>query len=200
MTTVDGQPAAAPVQSHRRTLVWSWVAVLATIAAGAVHVAAAVTHQSAGTLHVGFFLLVGFAQLGLASTLAVNLVRVADGLPSSDRALQMLLLVSIISTVGLLALYLVVHSTDWLTGLIGSQQHATSGHAVTPAGPVSLGTTPDLPTEPPETLGTVNVAVELIALTAYTALLHRTWRGRVTNALLVLGGLAWLLWLTGGML
>jgi hypothetical protein len=174
---------------------WSAIAVLATAAAGVVHVVAAGTHQSSAALHVGFFVLVGFAQLGLASAIAVGLARVAAGLRRAERSLRALLMVAVAGTVGLLALYLVVHSTDLLTGLLGSHEHgAGGGHGG------SVSTPEGLPTEPPETLGTVGVMVELIALTAYTALLPRRWRTRVTDALLVLGALAWLLWFTGGIL
>ena len=201
MTTLQDPLAEAPAQPTRTRLAWPWLAVLASVAAGAVHIAAAVTHQASGPLHVVFFLLVGFGQLALASALAVGLARVTDGERSSERSLHVLLLLAILGTIGLLALYLVVHTTDLLTGLIGSHQHAAdgAGHSAPPGAVAQIPPIAGLPTEPPDTLGTINVAVELLAITAYTAVLPRSWRPRVTNALLLFGVLAWLLWLTGGL-
>src|SRR4051794_6680408 len=183
MTTLENRTTDRAVHSGRSRVAWSWAAVLATVVAGFVHIAAAVTHQTSGPLHVVFFLLVGFGQLGLASALAVSLARVADGERASERSLYALLSLAILGTVGLLALYLVVHATDWLTPLIGSHRHAGgAGHSVTPGGPASLSTpVAGLPTEAPDALGTVCVVVEVLAIAAYTTLLPRSWRGRVTN-------------------
>ena len=46
-------------------------------------------------------------------------------------------------------------------------------------------------------MGTVTVAVEVLGTMALCALLPGTWRARTVNALFGLGGLAWVLWLTG---
>ena len=49
----------------------------------------------------------------------------------------------------------------------------------------------------PEAVGTAVVTAELLAVAALAALLPTSWRGRTLDALLVLGGSAWALWLTG---
>lgn len=196
--------------SSRISVPWPVVAVLATAAAGGVHLAAAVTHRSSGDLHVAFFLVTALGQLGFAGLLAITFWSSAGlGRHAERRSPSGLLLAAVAGTVALLALYVVVHSTDWLSGLLGQSgqsghtEHAehVTGHAIESDGPVALdGTAAGTPTEQPDALGTANVIVEMIAVAAYTALLPRSWRGRTTNVLLVAGALAWVLWFTGGTL
>jgi hypothetical protein len=108
-----------------------------------------------------------------------------------------------VGTVGLVCLYLVAHTTDLLVGFTthpaGAGGHAghAAGTAIPTSGPVSLGTAAATAPEPASLLGGVTVAVELVLVLGLTALLPTTWRGRTVNALLALGGLAWVAWLTG---
>jgi hypothetical protein len=196
----------APLRNRRRAVAWPWLAGISTVAAGGLHLAAAGVHQSAGALHIDFFLLTAFAQFGLAVLLAVLLWQPAGAGVHRQRVL--VVGAAIAATVALIGLYVMVHSTDLLTGLIGRQQlgaghdHVHSalgtlgtGQPAVPVPPATPGTT----TEPPETLGTITIAVELLALSAYTALLPQPWRRRTSNTLLALGGLTWALWLTGGL-
>ena len=112
----------------------------------------------------------------------------------------------IAGTVALVALYVVVHSSDLLVGLTGNP--APSGAAGTsirpPSRPPGRDHRADSPSGSPRTagqpvslLGTITVAIELVAIAAFAALLPATWRRRTTNGLLLLSGLAWALWLTG---
>jgi hypothetical protein len=48
-------------------------------------------------------------------------------------------------------------------------------------------------------LGTATVVVELLALVGLVALIPDRLRRRVTDLLLILGVLGWVLWLTGGL-
>jgi hypothetical protein len=149
---------------------------------------------------VGFFLLTAFAQTGIGIWLVLgSWLGKAPGTGALAAAL--------IGTVGLVCLYLVAHTTDLLVGFTahpaGSAHggHAGAAHSagasIATTGPVALGTEAPTAPEPATLLGGVTVAVELLLVLALTALLPRTWRGRTTNALLALGGLAWAGWLTG---
>ena len=53
------------------------------------------------------------------------------------------------------------------------------------------------PPEAPEVLGSLTVAVQLLAVSALTALLPARLRSRAANTVLLLGITAVLLWLTG---
>jgi hypothetical protein len=174
---------------------WRWAAGLSALAAGGLHVGAAVEHAAARDLVVGFFLLTAFAQFGIGVWLLIG--SWLGKTPGTGP-----LAAALLGTVALVCLYLVAHTTDLLAGF--TAHPATAGHAghgggaaIATSGPVSLGTVAPTAPEPPDLLGGVTVAVELVSVLALTALLPRTWRGRTVNALLALGGLAWVAWLTG---
>jgi hypothetical protein len=183
---------------------WWWTASLAAAGAGALHVAAAAGHLAAGDLVVGFFLLTALAQLGLGAWLFAA--------ARTGRAGARPLAVAVAGTTVLVGLYLLVHTTDLLAGLTGHSSGPAAGHvhgdgavaaahaagaSIATDGPVALGEQPTAGTEAPGLLGTATVALELLGIAAMSALLPRAWRTRVVNALLVLGALAWALWLTG---
>lgn len=183
-----GLPAAAPSP-------WRWAAALGALGAGALHVAAAVEHLSTDDLVVGFFLLTALAQFGagvwllLGSWLGIR--------PGAGP-----LVVVLAGSVLLVCLYLVAHTTDLLAGLTAHEaDHGAAGHhagaAVEAAGPVALGDRTPADPEPPGLLGTATVALELLSVLAVTALLPRDRRARTLDALLVLGAVVWVAWLTG---
>ncbi|MGY1689430.1 hypothetical protein [Geodermatophilus sp. SYSU D01105] len=215
MTTTDTAPAPLPpAPARRRVPRWQLVAAAALAAAGVLHVAAAVDHLESGDLAVGFFLLTALAQVGLAAWLL--LTAWAGTGPRRE-----LVAFGLLGTVGLLGLYLVAHTTNLLDAFAvhdaagGAHAHDVPGRetvAVDPItgvrfadgmpvateGPVAMAGAPVAAAgHGPEGLGTATVAVELLAMTALTALLPTSWRGRATNALLALGALAWVLWFTG---
>ena len=186
-----------PSPGHRA---WPWAAALSAVAAGGLHLGAAFDHVGAHDVVVGFFLVVAFAQLGLGVWLAMTIV---TGLRPDVRLIALALL----STVALVGLYVVAHTTDLLasfqvhddggahhgTGTVGEPQ----GHSTETTGPVALGLEPAATREPAGLLGLATVATEMVTVLALTALLPARWRGGVTNALLVVGAATWLLWLTG---
>jgi hypothetical protein len=215
MTTTEMTPAApSSAPPRRRASRWQLVAALATAVAGGLHVAAAVDHLESGELAVGFFLLTALAQVGLAAWLL--LTAWAGRRPSRE-----LVAFGLLGTVGLMGLYVVAHTTSLLDAFAvhdiaaGGHEHDVPGRetvAVDPItgvrfadgmpiasdGPVAMdGPAVEPAGHGPEGLGTATVVVQMLAMTALTALLPRSWRGRATNALLALGGLAWVLWLTG---
>jgi hypothetical protein len=216
VTTVAEAPAAARVVQRARggAARWQLTAALGLAAAGGLHVAAAVDHLSSGELAVGFFLLTALAQAALAAWLVL-------GAWAGTRASRQLVAMALLGTVGLLALYVVAHTTGLLdsfavhdAGTTG-HEHDVPGRVTTAVDPVTgvefaqgmpLGSSgpvamDGLPTSSgghgPEAVGTAVVAAELLAVAALAALLPASWRGRALNALLVLGGSAWALWLTG---
>ncbi|TFV53654.1 hypothetical protein E4P41_20900 [Geodermatophilus sp. DF01-2] len=84
-------------------------------------------------------------------------------------------------------------SVDPVTGV-----RFADGMSLDSAGPVAMDGVPSAAGgHGPEALGTAVVAAELVVLTALTALLPASWRGRAVNALLALGALAWALWFAG---
>jgi hypothetical protein len=179
---------------------WRWAAGLSALAAGGLHVAAAVEHVGASDLVVGFFLLTAFAQFGIGVWLLLG--SWLGKTPGTGP-----LAAALFGTVVLVCLYLVAHTTDLFAGLTAHQDgtaHAghggaahSAGASIATGGPVALdGHAASLP-EPPDLLGGVTVAVELLSVLGLTALLPQTWRGRTVNVLLALGGLAWVAWLTG---
>ena len=220
MTTLTEEPAAPSrrIRPSRTLRRWLSAAALGLATAGALHVAAAVDHLPAGELAVGFFLLTAAAQLGLAAWLVV---RSCAGSPPDHR----LVALSVLGTVALLGLYLVSYTTDLLDAFVvtdgaGAGGHSSSsGHGGTEAritgvdpatgvdlstgvairseGPVAMAGEPVDTGHGPGALGTATVAAELLTVTALTALLPHTWRGRATNALLGVGVLTWALWFTG---
>ncbi|MGY1661620.1 hypothetical protein ACI78Q_10420 [Geodermatophilus sp. SYSU D00705] len=215
MTAVHAAPAVTgEATSSGRVSRWQLVAAAGLAAAGGLHVAAAVDHLQSGELAVGFFLLTALAQVGLAAWIALSAW-------SGRRTSPELAAFAVLGTVGLLVLYVVAHTTNLLDAFAvphassGGHAHDVPGReilAVDPItgvdftdgmptaidGPVAMdGTTDSATGHGPEAMGTATVAVELLALSALTALLPRTWRGLATNGLLALGGLAWVLWFTG---
>lgn len=184
-----------PTAGRRRPGGWLVAAVATMGAAGLLHVAAAVANRELGEAVVGFFLLVALAQLATAAWLAIH---AATRLRPDPRPLG----AALGGTVLVVLLYLVVHTTDLLAGVIEGltpesvlADHASHGTDV--SGPVALGSEPPLQLEPASPLGTAAVAVELLFITAAVALLPATWRRHAVNGVLALGALTWLLWLLG---
>ncbi|MGY1680896.1 hypothetical protein, partial [Geodermatophilus sp. SYSU D01176] len=193
---------------------WQLAAALGLAAAGGLHVAAAVDHLSSGDLAVGFFLLTALAQAGLAAWLVL-------GAWAGTRASRRLVAMALLGTVGLLTLYVVAHTTGLLDSFAvhdaapAGHEHDVPGRetvAVDPvtgvefaqgmplgsSGPVAMdGLMASSGGHGPEAVGTAVVAAELLTVAALAALLPASWRGRALDALLVLGGSAWALWLTG---
>ena len=141
------------------------------------------------------------AQLGLGAWLAAAAARTGRG---GVRPLA----VAVAGTTLLAGLYLLAHTTDLLAGLTGhdaAHPHGEGGAAAPHAagasvatdGPVALDDRPTAGAEEPGLLGTATVALELLGIAAMTALLPARLRRRVLDALLLLGGLAWVPWLTG---
>ncbi len=216
MTAVADAPAAARVaqRARRGTAAWQLAAALGLAAAGGLHVAAAVDHLSSGNLAVGFFLLTALAQAGLAARLVL-------GAWAGTRADRRLVATALLGTVGLLTLYVVAHTTGLLDSftvhdtVTAGHEHDVPGRetvAVDPvtgvrfadgmalgsSGPVAMdGLATSSGGHGPEAVGTAVVAAELLTVAALAALLPASWRGRALDALLVLGGSAWALWLTG---
>lgn len=214
-TVIAPSPAAqAAGAGHALALTrWLGLGALGAVAAGALHVAVAVDHVAAGELAVGFFALTAFAQLGLAGWLLVHRV---TGLRPDHRLLG----VALVGTVGLMALYVVAHTTSLLDGFAATADagghaagHGDASHragfdpvtgidladgiAIDTPGPAAMAGEPVTVRHAPGPLGPWTVAAEVLVLAALTALLPATWRRRATNAALALGGLAWALWATG---
>jgi len=192
-------PTEAPAARSTEGRSWVVAAALATAGAGALHVAAAVDHSAARDFVVGFFLLTAFAQFGLGAWLLL-------GTWLGKRPGTGPVALALIGTVALVGLYLVAHTTDLFAGLLahtdGSAHGAhgagaSAGMAIPTEGPVALSGEPQTAPEPADLLGASTVALEMLSVLGLTALLPRTWRSRAVNALLVLGGLAWVAWLTG---
>jgi hypothetical protein len=192
--------APTDVAAPRPAAPWRWGAGLGALVAGGLHITAAVEHVGASDLVVGFFLLTAFAQFGIGLWLLVgSWLGKAPGTGPLAAALA--------GTVLLVCLYLVAHTTDLLAGLTahdagaaGHTGHAAghaAGTAIAAEGPVALSAEATTAPEPPDLLGGMTVALELLSVLALTALLPRVWRSRTANALLTLGALAWVAWLTG---
>jgi hypothetical protein len=198
VSTLAPAPAHAEPQhihsSGGRT--WRWIAASSAVAAAGLHLAAAVEHAGAHDVVVGFFLFVAFAQLGLGAWVIVSSWA---GLRPDVRLVTLALL----GTVALVGLYLLAHTTDLLaafsahdTASHGGGTDAPQGHS-TATGAVALGLEPVPVREPAGLLGTATVTVEMVTVLALTAALPARWKGRAVNGLLLLGGLAWALWLAG---
>ena len=215
MTALAPAPAPREVLRPRRsTPLWQLAAALGLATAGGLHVAAAVDHLSAGQLAVGFFLLTALAQAGLAAWLVL-------GTWAGTRPGRGPVAVALLGTVGLLVLYVLAHTTGLLDAFAvhdagtAGHEHDVPGRVTTAIDPVTgvefaqgmpLGASGPLAMDGlpgstgghgPEAVGTAVVAAELLTVAALAALLPASWRGRVLNGLLVLGGAAWALWLTG---
>ncbi|WP_138759040.1 hypothetical protein [Modestobacter altitudinis] len=179
---------------------WRWVAATALLAAGGLHVAVTAEHLAAHDLVVGLALSSAYAQLGLGLWLLVG-----PWLGSTPGTAP--LVVALAGTVLLICLYLVVHLTDLLAGITapGAGGGTAADHPHSPGapidveGPVALGGRAPSRPAPADLLGTVMVAAELVSVVGLTALLPRSWRGRALDALLAVGVLVWLGWLTGAL-
>ncbi len=194
---------------HRvgRVLPWAGMAAAATAAAGGLHLAAAATHIDAGDLVVGFFALTGFVQLATAAGIVVLVIGARGGTPAGNRRpVTALVLFGTAMTVALLCLYVLVHGTDLLAGLLQRSAETATAHphgaaagaGSTPVGVPQITQTAAGP-EPVGALGTSTVVVELLALVGLVALIPARLRRRVTDLLLLTGVLGWVLWLTGGL-
>ncbi|WP_177212798.1 hypothetical protein [Geodermatophilus ruber] len=206
--------SAAPSRARRVTRLWESAAGLGLAAAGVLHVAAAVDHLEAGDLAVGFFLLTALAQVGVAGWLAI-------GTWTGSRPSPQLVIMALLGTVSLLALYLVAHMTSLLDAFAVAD-HGSGGHGhggvrdgqtqidpvtgvdfsagmpISSEGPLAMdGQQPASGRHGPDGIGTATVTAELLALTALTALAPAGWRGRIVNGLFALGALTWGLWFTG---
>ena len=191
MSALVEAPAPPAPPSSIRLRRWAWAGAVTTWVAGMLHVLAAVDHLDAGELVVGFFLVTAFGQLAAAVGLAIAGV-------TGERPAPALLAGLLAVTVGLLALYLVAHTTDLLAGVTAAEMGGPTGHEhPEPSGPVALSDTPPVRGEPPGLLGTATVTAEVLSVLAFVALLPPRLRRLAGNALAVLGAGAWLLWLTG---
>ena len=187
---------------HRaaRKFPWLGITVAATAAAGGLHLAAAATHSSAGDLVVGFFGLTGFAQLATAAAVFVVLIGAQRRDEARGATATALILLAAAMTVGLLCLYVVVHATDLLAGPLersAAGAAAVAEHVGHPGSSSNAALTAGR--HPVDALGNSTVAVQLLALTGYLALLPARIRRRATDVLLLLGVLGWALWLTGAL-
>ena len=194
----DAPSTAAPTGgAARRVIRWAAATVVALAAAGGLYVAEAATHADGGDVVVAFFGLTGFAQLATAAAMFVALIGYRSGV-GARRSVTALLLFGTAVTAGLLMLYVLVHGTDLFAGIIersaadaaAAQTHtggAHTGEAIRPLTPVAAV----------DALGTASVAMQLLALTGLLALMNDRLRRRVTDVLLVVGVLGWVLWLTG---
>jgi hypothetical protein len=187
--------AAATVPA-RVAAPWRWVTVAGLLGAGGLHVAVTAEHLAANDLLVGVSLAGAYAQLGLGLWLLVG-----PWLGSAPGTAP--LVVALAGSVLLVCLYLVLHMTGLLAGITAPQTAAghdhAAGAAVDVGGPVALDARAPARREPTDLLGTVLVTAELVSVVGLTALLPRSWRGRTLDALLGLGVLAWLGWLTGAL-
>jgi len=202
--------AEAPTGSRDGARWWLLTAALACAAAAGLHLTAAVQHVPAGEPVVGFFLLVAAAQLGLAGWLTVA---ARTGLEPG----RWLLVLALGGTLALLGLFLVAETTTLLDAY-AVPAHGGAAHAhgdgtvlVDPVTgldfslgmpndggePVAMAGDPVASAHSAGLLGAATVAAELLAVGTLSALLPGTWRRRAFDALLGLGGLAWLLWSTG---
>jgi hypothetical protein len=192
---VNAAAAAAAVPA-RAAAPWRWVAVAGLLAAGGLHVAVTAEHLAANDLVVGLSLAGAYAQLGLGLWLLVG-----TWLGSAPGTAP--LVVALAGSVLLVCLYLVLHMTDLLAGITAPVTAVVHDHpagaAVDVGGPVALGVRAPARREPTDLLGTVLVSAELVSVVGLTALLPRSWRGRTLDALLGLGALVWLGWLTGAL-
>jgi hypothetical protein len=196
---IPASPQPKPRHSGSHGRIWYWAAASSSVAAGGLHLAAAADHAGAHDVVVGFFLLVALVHVGLGAWIAVS-----DW--AGARPDVRLVALALLGTVGLVALYVVAHSTDLLAAYqshdVGGAHHdgttgAPQGHSTPTAGPIALGLEPVATREPAGPLGTATVMVEMLTVLALTALLPGRWKDRAANTLLLLGGVTWALWLVG---
>lgn len=191
---VTGTALSSPVATRRDARAW-WLCAgaVTAMAGGALQVVTAVRHVEHGGLVVGFFLLVAAAQIGGGAWLAMHAL---TGLPPDRRVL----LVGLLGTTALIGLLVIASTTDLLLAYVS--RAPGHSHPALHAGPFAAGVSTRNDTlesvrEAPGPIGTLTVALAVGTLAALTGLLPRRWRGRVTSGLLAVGGIAWLLWLTG---
>ncbi|MGY1836608.1 hypothetical protein ACI79P_16065 [Blastococcus sp. SYSU DS0510] len=208
---VTSPPGRAHGRAHGRIVGrWLRVGALGAGVAGGLHLVAAVDHLEAGELAVGFFLVTGLAQLGLAAWLLLNSWA---GFRPGPRVVTL----ALAGTVGLIGLYLVAHTTSLLDAFAvhdgAHGGHAGPSHvpgidpvtgidlsegvAANTPGPVAMEGEIGPARHAPGFVGQIAVAAELLLLAALAALQPGAWRRRTVDAVLVLGLLAWGLWFTG---
>src|SRR3954469_7504678 len=196
-----------PARQARMAIPWPWVAGVSTAAAGALHLVASFDLRSGGNLVVSVFLLTAFLQIGVALLFGGTYWRPVDtGAPGDPGPATLRVVAAIGGTRALAGVSVGAPSAGLLRGL--TPQNAPAGHVhsaalpgqpVLPVGPVPTGGPTTAPGNPPDPLGTLTLAVQLLSVAAFTALLPHTWRRRTVNALLALSVLAWVLWLTGAL-
>jgi hypothetical protein len=217
-TTVAAAPdVIAGDAGHRRSRSrWLWFGAFGAAAAGGLHIAVAVDHLGVGELTIGFFLLTALAQLGIAAWLLLSAW-------TSTRPDRRLVTLALFATVALMGLYVVAYTTSLLDGFVvsdGSRAGADSigGHGegvhdpgIDPVSGVDLseGVSSRTPgaaaamageidrLQTPGVLGPWTIAAETVLVAGLAALQPAAWRRRTTNALIVLGTLAWALWFVG---
>ncbi|MCZ2860566.1 hypothetical protein [Blastococcus sp. VKM Ac-2987] len=212
-TTAEPAPVRTTTAPGRDRSVARWLGAgaLGAGAAGGLHLVVGVDHLEAGELAVGFFLLVGLAQLGLAAWL---LLSSWSGLRPGPRVVTL----ALAGTVALVGLYLVAHTTSAFDAFAVSDGGHGGGHgeaahlpgidpvtgvdlsdgvAISTPGPVAMAGEIAPARHAPGVLGPVTVAAELLLVAALAALQPAAWRRRTVNAVLTLGLLAWALWFTG---
>ncbi|MGY2066020.1 hypothetical protein [Blastococcus sp. SYSU DS0619] len=204
-------PAATAPHADRTVARWLGTGALGAGVAGGLHLVVGVDHLEAGELAVGFFLLVGLAQLGLAAWL---LLSSWSGLRPGLRVVTL----ALGGTAALIGLYFVAHTTSLFDAFAvadgahgGGHGEAThlpgidpvtgvdlsDGVAIRSPGPVAMAGEIAPARHAPGLLGPVTVAAELLLVAALAALQPAAWRRRTVDALLALGVLAWALWFTG---
>jgi small-conductance mechanosensitive channel len=164
---------------------WGWALASSLAAAGGLHVAAALALDE-GALATAFFWLSAAGQFGAAVWMAACL-RTRRSQPAWWTAL------TLVGTIGLIALYVLVHGTDLLSSVAGHHHEAHDSHTAQAATAGHQLFDTDLH----GLLGAGTVAVELITVLASAALLPIRWRRASLNGLLASAGLLWALWLAG---
>ena len=180
-------PAATRSWDTPASAAWGCTVAVTLAAAGGLHVAAALALDE-GALPTAFFWVSAAGQFGAAAWMAVCL-RNGRAQPAWWTAL------TLVGTVGVIALYFVVHGTDLLASVAGHHHETLGAHAahdgLVPEGHQLFGT--DLH----GLLGAGTVVVETFTVLATAALLPTRWRSTAANWLLASGGLLWALWLAG---
>ena len=178
--------------SGRTTSLRLWSGVAALAAAGALHLAAAGDHTAAGGVVVGFFLVTALLQWVVAMQLTLSYWRsAAAGPPSSARPAPVWVLLAIAGSAALIALYVVVHTTDLLAPLAEGGGQAHAGSPTPPAPAAGIG-------EPVDALGVITVVVEVAGIAALAGLVPSRRRAAVRDGLVALALLIWVLWLAAG--
>lgn len=169
--------AAVRIRESSATVVWRWTALACLAAAGALHFLGLGTPGANGLVQL-YFLLAAVGQFVAAALLTGQ---VLGGRPPAAWTSALLLA----GTVALVALELLIHATDLLSGLTRPQ--------------VPAGAFPGVPQDGlgDGLLATATVIVEGLLIVALVALLPAPWRRRASNLLLGVGAVVWCLWLAG---